>query len=237
MSSTSSDKIRWTKPLVFLNLQLNTGEWTIILFLPLLWLEMSTSGHTTQFSQPQVNPTRRWDRGNPTRPPTLSMLRGQRMEQRFTWDKHSTIEISHADYIFLYIMYHFHWQYNITYSIHKCIILGTVVCFKQELCHYRFRAQTASASSTSACFLPGIRTLSIFRPDNDKNDKNDNSPNLKGPSAVPTFTFCWCFFLISFPEFLSIWVLRWADCLVMFLSQTVWLEEVRWGEWRLAGWF
>ena len=127
MSSTSSDKIRWTKHSVFWNIQLNTGEWTIILFLPLLWLEMSTSGHKTQFSQPQVNPTRRWDRGNPTRPPTLSMLRGQRMEQRFTWDKHSTIEISHADYIFLYIMYHFHWQYNITYSIHKCIILGTVV--------------------------------------------------------------------------------------------------------------
>ena len=99
MSSTSSDKIRWTKPLVFWNIQINTGEWSGILslsFFQCSWREMLSSGHTTQFSQPQVNPTRCWGSENPTRPPTLSMLRGQRMEQHFTWDKPFTTEISHT---------------------------------------------------------------------------------------------------------------------------------------------
>ena len=77
---------------------------TLSVFLPLLWQEdMLSSGHTIQSYQPQMNPTRCWARENPTRPPTLSMLRGQRMEQHFTWDKPFTTEISHTitNYIFL----------------------------------------------------------------------------------------------------------------------------------------
>ena len=81
--------------------------------------------------------------------------------------------------------------------------------------HHRFHVQTVSASSKSACFLGGIRTLNIFLP-----VKTVKIIILfsQFQGAVPTLTFCWCFFLISFPVFLSIWAWRWADCLVMFLS-------------------
>ena len=61
--------------------------------------------------------------------------------------------------------------------------------------HHRVRVQTVSASSTTACFSGGIRTLSIFLPDNDKNDKNDNHPT--EPSSYLHFLLM--FFLDKFP--------------------------------------
>ena len=71
-----------------------------------------------------------------------------------------------------------------------------VVCFVtilQEF-HHRFRVQTVSASSTTACFLGGIRTLSIFLPDNDKMIKM-----IIIPQSRSYLHFLLMFFLEKFP--------------------------------------